>query len=86
MCAHVCVYSLHFTAAWVKRREVGGGGGGTGCVRKGGGDDCEWMFLGKERRRNQVEVGSADATRANKGRFCSHFHEFSNFVYFFFIK
>lgn len=47
----MCVFSALYCCVG-----EGGVGGGLavplGCVRKGGGDDSEWMFLGKERRRN----------------------------------
>lgn len=61
----ICVYSLHFTAALVRRREGNGTGGGDGGTddalwngvqlwlrgKAPGATTFEWMFLGKERRR-----------------------------------
>lgn len=47
----MCVFSALYCCVG----EAQGGGGlavPLGCLRKGGGDDSEWMFLGKERRRN----------------------------------
>lgn len=42
--------SLHFTAAWVRRREEGNwwllNRVQFGCMGEGGGDNFEWMFLG----------------------------------------
>lgn len=62
----MCVYSLHFTAAWVRRIEMGGGlAAPVGCMREGGGDDSEWMFLGKERRRSP---GGSGECRSNQSK------------------
>lgn len=57
-----------------------------GCMRKGGGDDSEWMFLGKERRRKPGWKWVVQKQPTNKQRtffFFCYFHK-SNSVLFFF--
>lgn len=52
----MCVFSALYCCVGEAQGRGEGGWGGLavplGCMRKGGGDDSEWMFLGKERRRN----------------------------------
>lgn len=81
----ICVYSLHFTAAWVRRREQRVGGRGWQCIvdqsafvatsEKGEDGDFEWMFF-KARKGGEHKVVLAsveEAAAGNTGR-CFEWH------------